>query len=187
MKQFSITFAAVLMATAIALFGYDYFIVKPRAASQAELAQIDLSKAKLEAQAIADNLDAAVNQTINHANDSMNAQTGEMQQRALAADALSRGSMFKTALTEYFMSNGQWPKNHGDSGLAAPESYSGGAVKSISVADEGIVIITLNEKFETGAKIKLIPEANAQSYVVEWHCTTEGSKALKRQLSVCTK
>jgi hypothetical protein len=187
MKQFAITFAAVLIAAALALFGYDYFIVKPRAALQAQAAQIDLSKAKLEAQDIADNLDAAVNQTISNANDSMNAQTGEMQQRALAADALARGSMFKTALAEYFMSNGQWPKTHDESGLAKPESYAGGAVRSISVGEKGVVIISLNEKFEPGSKIKLIPEANEQSGMINWHCSTEGSEALKHQLSACMK
>lgn len=187
MKQFAITFAAVLIAAALALFGYDYFIVKPRNAAQAEAIQVNLSEAQTQAQQIADNLDNAVTQTISNANDTMNAQTGEMQQRALAADALARGSMFKTALAEYFMSNGQWPKTHAESGLAKPESYAGGAVSSISVGDKGNVIILLNEKIESGAKIRLIPEANEQSYVINWHCATEGSEALKRYLSACTK
>lgn len=187
MKQFAITFAAVLIAAALALFGYDYFIVKPRAAAQAEAIQVDLSQAQVQAQQIADNLDTSITQTISHANDTMNAQTGEMQQRALAADAIARGSMFKTALAEYFMSNGQWPKTHAESGLAKPESYAGGAVSSISVGDKGNVVILLNEKIESGAKIRLIPEANEQSYVINWHCTTEGSEALKRYLSACTK
>ena len=187
MKQFAITFAAVLIGVALALFGYDYFIAKPRAASQAEAAQIDLSKARLEAQGIADNLDAAVNQTISNANDSMNAQASEMQKRALAADALARGSMFKTALAEYFMTHGQWPKSHEESGLSKPESYAGGAVNNISVGEKGVVIISLNEKIEIGSKIKLIPEANEQSSMIAWHCTAEGSEALKRHLSVCMK
>ena len=187
MKQFAITFAAVLIAATLALLGYDYSIAKPRVASQAEAAQIDLSKARHEAQGIADNLDAAVNQTISNANDSMNAQASEMQKRALAADALARGSMFKTALAEYFMTNGQWPKTHDESGLAKPESYAGGAVKSISVGQKGVVVISLNEKIETGSKIKLIPEANEQSGMIVWHCTTDGSEALRRHLSACMK
>lgn len=187
MKQFAITFAAVLMGAALALFGYDYFIAKPRAAAQAVAAQIDLSKAKLEAQNIANNLDAAVNQTISNANDSMNAQAGEMQQRALVGDALARGSMFKTALAEYFMTHGQWPKTHDESGLAKPESYAGGAVESISVSEKGIVIISLNEKLEAGSEIKLIPQANEQSGMIAWHCTTQGTETLRRHLSACLK
>jgi hypothetical protein len=187
MKQFAITFTAVLIAAALALFGYDYFIVKPRAASQAEAIQLDLSQAQTQAQEIADNLDTAVTQTISNANDTMNAQTGEMQQRAFAADAIARGSMFKTALAEYYMTNSQWPKSHEESGLAKPESYAGGAVSSISVGEKGNVVILLNEKIESGAKIKLIPEANEQSGMINWHCATEGSEALKRHLSICTK
>lgn len=187
MKQFAITFSAVLLAATLALLAYDHFFVKPRAALQAEAVQVDLSKAKLEAQNIADNLDAAVTKTISNANETMNTQTGEMQQRALAADAIARGSMFKTALAEYFMTNGQWPKTHAESGLARPESYAGGAVSSISVGEKGNVIILLTEKIESGAKIRLIPEANEQSYVINWHCTTEGSEALKRYLSACAK
>jgi Pilin (bacterial filament) len=187
MKQFAITFAAVLCAAALALFGYDYFIVKPRAAAQADAIQVDLTKAQTQAQGIADNLDAAVAKTMNNVSESMDAQTGEMQQRALAADALARASVFKVALTEYFMSNNQWPKNHADSGMAKPETFAGGAVASISVEEKGMVVILLNDKIQAGAKIKLIPEANEQSYTINWHCTTEGSDTLKRQLTVCEK
>jgi hypothetical protein len=187
MKQFAITFAAVLIAVALALLGYDYFIVKPRSALQAEAVQVDLSKAKLEAQDIAKDLDAAVTKTITQANDNMNSQAGEMQKRALMADAIARSSMFKTALAEYFMSNGQWPKSHDESGLAKPESYAGGAVSNISVGNKGTVIIVLNEKIEAGAKIKLTPQANEQSYVINWTCTVEGSEALKQQLPNCSK
>jgi len=187
MKQFAITFLAVLAAVATALFAYDYFIVKPRTAAQAEAIQVDLGNAKTQAEDIARNLDSAVNKSISTANDSMNAQVGEMQQRALAADAITRGSMFKAALTEYYMSNGKWPKNHEESGMAKPESYAGGAVSSISVGEKGSVIIALNDKFETGAKIRLIPDVNEQSYMVNWRCVTEGSETLKRSLSACNQ
>jgi len=185
MKQFAITFAAVLLAVAIALFGYDYFIVKPRATQQSETVQVDLENAQTQAQNIAHDLDTAVTQTISNANDTMAAQTGEMQQRALVADAIARGSIFKTALAEYFMTNGQWPKNHTESGLAKPESYAGGGVTSISVGEKGVVVIILNDKIENGAKIKLIPEANEQSYMINWHCSSEGSEALKSHLPAC--
>jgi len=187
MKQFAITFTAVLLAVTVALFGYDYFIVKPRAAAESQTAQMNLDHAQTQAQNIARDLDAAVTQTISNANDTMNAQSGEMQKRALAADAIARASMFKTALAEYFMTNGRWPRNHADSGLAVPESYAGGAVRSISVGDKGTVIVLLNEKIESGAKIKLIPEANEQSYVINWRCTTEGSEALKHNLPACNQ
>lgn len=166
MKQFIITFVAVLIAAAIALLGYDHFIVKPRETSQAEAVLVNLSNAKQQAQGVADELDAAVTESVQNANETMVAQANEMQQRSLAKDALVRASMFKVALSEYFISNGQWPKSQADAGLAKPESYAGGAVSSISVAEKGVVVITLNGQIESGAKIKLIPDANMQSYVI---------------------
>lgn len=187
MKQFAITFAAVLCAAALALFAYDHFIVKPRAAAQADAIQVDLTKAQTQAQGIANDLDAAVTKTMNDVSESMDAQTGEMQQRALAADALSRGSVFKVSLVEYFMNNNRWPKNNADLGMAKPDTYAGGAVASISVEEKGVIVIALNEKIQTGAQIKLIPEANEESYTINWQCTTEGSETLKRQLAVCKK
>ncbi len=185
MKQFAITFLAFFVAAGLALLGYDHFIVKPREAKQAEAVLVNLGKAEQQAQEIANELDAAVTESVNTANETMIAQADEMQQRSLAQDALMRASMFKTAMAEYFMSNGQWPKGHAESGLAKPESYAGGAVSSISVAEKGVVVITLNEKIESGAKIKLIPDANMQSYVINWRCSTEGSEALGHLLPDC--
>jgi len=115
----------------------------------------------------------------------MNMQADEMRQRALAADAIARASLFKTALSEYFMSMGKWPESQSEAGLAAPESYAGGAVASISVVPQGMVVIRLNNQIENGAKILLVPEANAQSYAINWHCRTEGSEKARRLLPDC--
>jgi hypothetical protein len=185
MKQFAITFAAVFVAAALALLGYDHLIVKPREATQAEALLVNLSTAEQQAQGIADDLDAAITQSVNNANETMHMQANEMKQRSLAVDALVRASMFKTALTEYFMSNGQWPKTQTEAGLAKPDSYAGGAVGSITVADQGVVVITLNSQIDSGAKIKLVPDANLQSYVINWRCSTEGSETLGRLLPDC--
>lgn len=187
MKQFAITFAAVLLAVMLGLFAYDHFVLQPREQAQAEAIKVNLGDAKAQAQDIADNLDAAVKKSVGDVANTMNAQTSEMQQRAFAADAISRGSLFKTALTEYFMSNGHWPKKPEESGLAKPESYAGGAVSSISLGEKGTIIILLNDKVQAGAKIRLIPDVNEQSYMVNWRCVTEGSDVLKRALLACNQ
>ena len=187
MKQFAITFLAVLLAAGLALLAYDFFIVKPRELAMAEAAQVNLKDARSQAQNIADNLEHSVNQSISNANDKLNAQSDNMSKRGLANDALMRGSIFKTALAESFMTNGHWPKNNTETGLAQPESYAGGAVSSIAVSGKGSIVITLNDKLEAGAKIKLIPDVNPQSYVVNWRCTTEGSETLKHNLLACNQ
>ena len=187
MNRFLITFLAVFMAVALALLGYDYLIVQPREAEKTKVVEVHLDKAEQEAKGIADSLDIAVQESVNNANESLNAQADEMQQRELANDALSRASMFKVALSEYYVSIGKWPKDQAAAGLAAPESYAGGAVSSISVAGNGIVTITLNDKIQAGGKIKLMPDVNPQSYVVNWRCTTEGSEVLKQHLQACNQ
>jgi hypothetical protein len=189
MKQSAIAFAAILCAAAPALFSYGYFIMKPRAAAQTTVVQVDLTKAQIQdqAQGIANNLDAAVTKTMSKLSDTMGTPSSEMQQGALAADALARASSFKVMIAEYYLSHNQWPKYHADLGMAKPESYAGGAVDSISVEEKGIVVILLNDKIQSGAKIKLIPELNEQSFVFNWYCTTEGSDTLKRHLTMCTK
>jgi len=185
MKQFGIVFAAVFMATVLALLGYDEWIVKPREKAQVEAVQLDLGDAETKAKNIAKNLDTAVAQSVENAGNTMNMQADEMRQRALAADAIARASLFKTALSEYFMSMGKWPESQSEAGLAAPESYAGGAVASISVVPQGMVVIRLNNQIENGAKILLVPEANAQSYAINWHCRTEGSEKARRLLPDC--
>lgn len=185
MKQFAITFLAVFIAAGLALLGYDHFIVKPRETKQAEAVLVNLGNAEQQAKTIANELDAAVTESVNNANKTMITQADEMQQRSLAKDALVRASMFKVALAEYFMSNGRWPKTQAEAGLANAESYAGDAVSGISIADKGVVVITLNSQIESGAKIKLVPDANLQSYVINWRCSTEGSEKLSRLLPDC--
>ena len=159
MKNFTLTFLAVFIAIGLALFGYDQLIVKPRELKQAEAEKVDLSSAKSQAQEIANQFDQSVKETIGNASKTMNAQTGDMQQRALAADALARASMVKTMIAEYFQTNGQWPKNYRELGMASPEAYAGGAVKKIAVENKGVIAITLIDKFEPGSMIKLTPRS----------------------------
>ena len=49
-------------------------------------------------------------------------------------------------------------------------------------ATKGVVVTSLNEKIESGSKTKLMPEANEHSGMINWHCTIEGSQALKHPL-----
>lgn len=185
MNRFLITFLAVFMAVTLALLGYDYLIVQPREIDKTQKVEVQLNTAQIQAQDIAENLDATVQESVSNANERMNAQADELKQRTLATDALGRASMFKTALSEYFMSNGRWPKDGSEVGMSNPESYAGGAVNSISVHEKGVVVILLNDKIDSGAKIKLIPDANMQSYVITWNCSIEGSESLRNILPDC--
>ena len=189
MKQFTITLAAALLGVLVALLLYDYFVVQPRATAQAEAAtkaaEVSLTKARAEADDIAANLDASIDRSISGAREAMDEQAAEQDKRRLAADALNRAAMFKVALSEYYMSTGKWPADAREAGLGPAESFAGGAVSRIDVGANGAVIVTLNDTLAAGAKIRLQPNANPQSGMINWRCSTEGADALRRYLPVC--
>jgi len=189
MKQFTITLAAALLGVLVALLLYDYFVVQPRATAQAEAAtkaaEVSLTKARAEADDIAANLNASIDRSVSGAREAMDAQATEQDKRRLAADALNRAAMFKVALSEYYMSTGKWPADAREAGLGPAESFAGGAVSRIDVGDNGAVIVTLNDTLAAGAKIRLQPNVNPQSGMINWRCSTEGADALRRYLPAC--
>ncbi len=207
MKQFLITFAAVLIGGCLALLGYDHFIVQPReaqqqtaqwqrqlqaqaavsqaVASQATVAQPDMAKARADAQQVAAEVEASVQRSVDGARDTMNAQAKEMDRRGLLADAVSRATMFKVSLTEFYQSNGQWPHDADEAGLPAPGEMRGGAVRTITLGAKGVVTVALDDRFAANSAIVLRPLVNAKSQMVEWLCEIKGDPALKQTLSHC--
>lgn len=189
MKQFAITLAAALIGVLAALLLYDRFVVQPRTAEHLDAltkaAEVNLAKAHTEADKIATNLDASIDRSVSGAREAMDAQATEQDKRRLAADALNRAAMFKVALSEYYMSTGKWPASAQEAGLGTAESFAGGAVSRIDVGANGMVVITLNDTLAVGAKIRLTPDANPQSGMINWRCNTEGAEALRRYLPAC--
>ena len=196
MKQFILTLDAVLVGGYLALLGYDRFIVQPRdaAAAKAEStakaqttpaeAQVDLGRARAEAQQVAAEVEASVQRSVEGARKAMDAQAKVMDRRALIADAASRATMFRVSLTEYYQSNGSWPRDADEAGLPAPTEMRGGAVREIRLGAQGVVTVTMDERFPEGSAIVLRPTANAASGMVDWTCEVKGDD-LKQSLPRC--
>jgi hypothetical protein len=196
MKQFVLTLIAVLIGGFLALLGYDRFIVQPReaAATKAEAAakaqtappnpQLDLGRARAEAQQVADEVEASVQRSVDGARQTMDAQAKLMDRRALIAEAASRATMFRVSLTEYYQSNGRWPRDADEAGLPAPTEMRGGAVREIRLGEQGVVTVKMDERFPEGSAIVLRPAANAASGMVDWTCEVKGDE-LKQSLPRC--
>jgi hypothetical protein len=186
MKQFALTVIAVLIGGLVSLFLYDRFIVQPReqVLQQKETSAV-LERARAEGKDIAAGIDASVQKSVADAKATFDAQAAVMSERALVADAITRGGMFKVALTDFYQSEGKWPKDNAAIGMAKPAEYAGNAVTSIGIGAQGAVHIALNDKFEPGAVIKLIPTANAQTVQLSWRCETENSAKLATVLTAC--
>jgi Pilin (bacterial filament) len=196
MKQFVLTMTAVLIGGFLALLGYDRFIVQPREAAAAKAvaaakaqtppvnAQVDLGRARTEAQQVAAEVEASVQRSVEGARETMDAQAKLMDRRALIAEAASRATMFRVSLTEYYQSNGRWPRDADEAGLPAPTEMRGGAVREIRLGEQGVVTVKMDERFPEGSVIVLRPTANAASGMVDWTCEVKGD-GLKQSLPRC--
>lgn len=189
MKQFVITLIAVLVGGFLALLGYDRLVVQPREAAAAKAAapqeaRIDLQQARTEAKQVADEVEASVQRSVQGARTAMDAQAMDMDRRALVLDAASRVTMFRVALTEYYQTNGRWPRDADEADLPAPTEIRGGAVREITLGAEGVVTVTLDERFPAGSRIVLRPTANAAAGTVDWACEVKGD-GLKQSLPRC--
>lgn len=189
MKQFILTLIAVLIGGFLALLGYDRFIVQPREAAAAMTeasagAQVDLGRARAEAQQVAAEVEASVQRSVDGARQAMDTQAKEMDLRALAVDAAGRATMFRVSLTEYYQANGRWPLDADEAGLPAPTEMRGGAVREIGLGTQGVVTVKMDERFPEGSTIVLRPTANAASGMVDWACEVKGD-ALKQSLPRC--
>lgn len=189
MKQFVITLIAVLVGGFLALLGYDRLVVQPREAAAAKAVappdtKVDLQQARTEAKQVADEVEASVQRSVQGARTAMDAQAKDMDRRALVVDAASRATMFRVALTEYYQTNGRWPRDADEADLPAPTEIRGGAVREINLGAEGVVTVALDDRFPAGSRIVLRPTANAATGVVEWVCEVKGD-GLKQSLPRC--
>ncbi|ENX9431460.1 pilin, partial [Neisseria gonorrhoeae] len=77
----------------------------------------------------------------------------------------------KSAVTEYYLNHGEWPKDNTSAGVASPAEIKGKYVKSVTVA-KGVVTATMNStgvnKEIKGKKLSLW--AKRQDGSVKWFC-----------------
>lgn len=103
--------------------------------------------------------------------------------RAHVSEGISLASGAKTTVAEYLSSEGTWPTNNTDAGLATPASIAGNAVSSVSVGASGTITVTYNTKVATaGSTIIFVPSDAGGG--ITWTCNT-GNVASKLRPSNC--
>lgn len=95
--------------------------------------------------------------------------------RAHVTEGLSLAGAAKTAVAEYFSSEGVLPNNNSNAGLSAAASITGNAVNSVSISG-GLITIRYNTKVESGAGLDLSPETTAGG--IKWNCTPSASSGV---------
>ncbi|NVJ51140.1 MAG: pilin [Gammaproteobacteria bacterium] len=88
--------------------------------------------------------------------------------RSHVSEGLTLAASAKTAVTEYFSSEGAFPADNAAAGLAAAAQITGNAVTSVAVVN-GVITVTYNAKVENGNTIVLTPATAGGS--IGWSCT----------------
>lgn len=187
MKPLMLSLLGTLFGVVLALLLYDRFIVQPREAMRAEAAIVDLSRTAEQAKKITDSVDASIKQSVDSAQQAFEAQAADQNKRRMVAEAVAQTQVYKVALTESFMSNGQWPAKASDAGLPQNNSKAGGAIRDIAVGQRGTITVTFAGDFAEGALFQLVPHADPDTYQVRWQCRTSGDEDLKRYLPDCSQ
>ncbi|ENX7131842.1 pilin [Neisseria gonorrhoeae] len=94
-----------------------------------------------------------------------------MPARAQVSEAILLAEGQKSAVTEYYLNNGEWPENNTSAGVASPADIKGKYVKEVKV-ENGVVTATMassNVNKEIQGK-KLSLWAKRQDGSVKWFC-----------------
>ena len=112
--------------------------------------------------------------------------------RARVSEGLALGSGAKTAVTEFYASQGRWPtqipsgvaNGNAEAGLAVAATISGDSVSSVTVIDAaGVIEIAFSQLAEVSAtpvdgtgRLRLSPTASGGS--ISWVCSTNMPPAI---------
>jgi type IV pilus assembly protein PilA len=88
--------------------------------------------------------------------------------RAKVTEGLSLASAGKTAVGEYFASNGTLPTDNTGAGLATSNSLKGNSVRSVNVAT-GVITVTMSGNPINGSTLLLRPTTTTGG--IKWSCT----------------
>lgn len=88
--------------------------------------------------------------------------------RARVAEGLSLAGGAKTAVTEYFSSQGALPTTNAEAGLPTASSINGGSVTSVTVGTGGVITVAFDATKVGTGNITLTP--NTSSGAVKWTC-----------------
>ncbi|EMT5517860.1 pilin, partial [Neisseria gonorrhoeae] len=91
--------------------------------------------------------------------------------RAQVSEAILLAEGQKSAVTEYYLNNGEWPADNGDAGVASPSDIKGKYVQSVTVANGVVTAQMLSSgvnKEIKGKKLSLW--AKRENGSVKWFC-----------------
>lgn len=89
--------------------------------------------------------------------------------RAHVSEGLSLAAGAKTAVSEFYSTNNDWPTDNTSAGLAASSTITGNAVTSVNV-NASTITVTYNSKVDSSSNT-LTLVATASGGAITWSCT----------------
>jgi hypothetical protein len=138
--------------------------------------QASLSDSLQQAQQQTEALNAAVEKSENY----------QQEQRTLAsrgvtlANALNTAQSMKVAITEFYLTEGKWPRANADIGMPAPATFANGDVRSVAVRPNGRIELTI-----ASGTLFLQGAANQAQQII-WKCVTDSIPDIARLAPDCT-
>ncbi|OQS40825.1 pilin [Chromobacterium haemolyticum] len=99
--------------------------------------------------------------------------------RARVSEGLSLASAAKTAVAEYYASNGSFPGTNASAGLQA--TISGNSVTSVAVGTNGVITVTYSTTLIDATKNQLTLTPTASAGSITWICAASGTSGLSTQ------
>lgn len=206
MKQFLIIVIASTIAVVIGLVTYDKFVVERRLQRERDAASVtlaalkaeaetlreasrkELRDAKSEAKMVAAEFDQSIQSSLNSARTQMAGQSLGNSRRAMVYSAIASTSMFKVAVTEFYLTEGKLPFSNNQIGFGAPSEYGSDAVRSIGISAGGTITVNLNEKLaasSTTTEITLQPQLTKDGRIGKWQCSSNATRDIQEMLASC--
>ena len=90
--------------------------------------------------------------------------------RAHVSEGINLAAAAKGAVTEYYVSEGDWPTTNALAGLPAATDIKGNAVTQVAVGADGVITITYNSKVEDGTTLAFTPNIATAGGSITWEC-----------------
>ena len=89
--------------------------------------------------------------------------------RAKVTEAISLATAAKTAISEYYATNGTLPNSNASAGIATSSSITGNNVSSVVVTGSGFIQVTMSGSPIAGNTMVL--EADTNGGAIRWDCS----------------
>ena len=184
MRNAAVMFANTLLAIVAALLIYHYAIDREGREQMVAKMHEDSEATNRELERIA-KAQSGIRDVLAKLPDAAGA--GNETSADMRGDFVAAAGSVKTAIAEYYQTNGKLPASNHEVQLPEPDQYRGKSMRSATVTPEGSVDFVFDATSGVdGGRIRLTPDlAHANAMGLQWRCVSADFPQIARVLPVC--